>query len=86
MTLCAALATTSSYMSTYGDRLKLAMGLRDPPWGQAELARAYVQAGIAHLSPRPAQLVAVGGLSGSGKSYASRRIAPEESSHAFPMW
>ena len=45
--------------------------------GQAELARAYVQAGIAHLSPRPAQLVAVGGLSGSGKSYASRRIAPD---------
>ncbi len=44
--------------------------------GQPDLARAYVQAGIAHLSPRPAQLVAVGGLSGSGKSYASRRIAP----------
>ena len=44
--------------------------------GQADLARAYVQAGIAHLLPRPAQLVAVGGLSGSGKSYASRLIAP----------
>ena len=44
--------------------------------GQADLAQAYVQAGIAHLSPRPAQLVAVGGLSGSGKSYASRLIAP----------
>jgi len=45
--------------------------------GEADLARAYVQAGIAHLSPRPAQLVAVGGLSGSGKSYAARRIAPD---------
>jgi len=45
--------------------------------GDADLARAYVQAGIAHLSPKPAQLVAVGGLSGSGKSYASRRIAPD---------
>lgn len=44
--------------------------------GDTDLARAYVQAGIAHLSPKPAQLVAVGGLSGSGKSYASRRIAP----------
>jgi aminoglycoside phosphotransferase family enzyme/predicted kinase len=45
--------------------------------GQADLAQAYVQAGIAFLSPRPAQLVAVGGLSGSGKSYASRLIAPD---------
>jgi len=44
--------------------------------GQVDLAQAYVQAAIAHLSPRPAQLVAVGGLSGSGKSYASRLIAP----------
>jgi aminoglycoside phosphotransferase family enzyme/predicted kinase len=45
--------------------------------GQADLARAYVQAGIEHLAPRAAKLVAVGGLSGSGKSYASRRIAPD---------
>jgi predicted kinase len=45
--------------------------------GQAELARAYVQAGIEHLQPKVAKLVAVGGLSGSGKSYASRLIAPD---------
>jgi aminoglycoside phosphotransferase family enzyme/predicted kinase len=45
--------------------------------GQAELARAYVQAGMEHLQPKAAKLVAVGGLSGSGKSYASRRIAPD---------
>jgi aminoglycoside phosphotransferase family enzyme/predicted kinase len=45
--------------------------------GQADLAQAYVQAAIAHLSPKAVQLVAVGGLSGSGKSYASRLIAPD---------
>jgi aminoglycoside phosphotransferase family enzyme/predicted kinase len=39
-------------------------------------ARAYVEAGIAHLSPAPPLLAAVGGLSGSGKSTVSRGIAP----------
>ncbi len=37
---------------------------------------AYVDAGIAHLSPAPPRLVAVGGLSGSGKSSFSRLVAP----------
>jgi predicted kinase len=42
---------------------------------QAEAARAYVEAAIAHLSwPRPA-LHAVGGLSGSGKTTCARRLA-----------
>jgi aminoglycoside phosphotransferase family enzyme/predicted kinase len=41
-----------------------------------ELAKAYVAAGIAHLSPPPPVLLAVGGLSGSGKSVFSRAIAP----------
>ncbi|WP_293473705.1 bifunctional aminoglycoside phosphotransferase/ATP-binding protein [Phenylobacterium sp.] len=44
---------------------------RDP-----ETARAYVEAAIAHLSPQPPVLAAVGGLSGSGKSRFSRAIAP----------
>jgi aminoglycoside phosphotransferase family enzyme/predicted kinase len=39
-------------------------------------ARAYVEAAIAHLSPPPPVLAAVGGLSGSGKSHFSRAIAP----------
>jgi hypothetical protein len=39
-------------------------------------ARAYVEAAIAHLSPPPPQLAAVGGLSGTGKSTFARRIAP----------
>jgi aminoglycoside phosphotransferase family enzyme/predicted kinase len=39
-------------------------------------ARAYVEAGVAHLSPAPPVLAAVGGLSGSGKSTVSRGIAP----------
>ncbi len=40
------------------------------------LARAYVEAAIAHLSPAPPRLAAVGGLSGAGKSTFARRIAP----------
>lgn len=44
--------------------------------GDDPLARAYVDAGIAHLSPAPPRLMAVGGLSGSGKSTFSRGIAP----------
>jgi aminoglycoside phosphotransferase family enzyme/predicted kinase len=44
--------------------------------GQEDLARAYVQAGIDHLLPQAPVLAAVGGLSGSGKSFASRRLAP----------
>lgn len=44
--------------------------------GDAATARAYVEAAIAHLSPAAPVLVAVGGLSGSGKSTFSRAIAP----------
>ena len=40
------------------------------------LAKAYVEAAIAHLSPAPPRLAAVGGLSGTGKSTFSRGIAP----------
>jgi predicted kinase len=44
--------------------------------GDAATARAYVDAGIAHLSPPPPVLAAVGGLSGSGKSTFARAVAP----------
>jgi aminoglycoside phosphotransferase family enzyme/predicted kinase len=44
--------------------------------GEAATARAYVEAAIAHLSPPPPVLAAVGGLSGSGKSTFARAIAP----------
>jgi aminoglycoside phosphotransferase family enzyme/predicted kinase len=44
--------------------------------GEAELGRRYLQAALAHLSPAPATLVAVGGLSGSGKSTVARLVAP----------
>jgi hypothetical protein len=44
--------------------------------GDIRLARAYLEAAIAHLSPPPPVLAAVGGLSGSGKSSFSRAIAP----------
>lgn len=39
------------------------------------LAKAYIEAAIAHLSPAPPRLAAVGGLSGTGKSTFARRIA-----------
>ncbi|MCR5878785.1 bifunctional aminoglycoside phosphotransferase/ATP-binding protein [Phenylobacterium sp. J367] len=43
--------------------------------GDVETARRYVDAGIAHLSPPPPRLLAVGGLSGSGKSTFGRAVA-----------
>jgi aminoglycoside phosphotransferase family enzyme/predicted kinase len=39
-------------------------------------ARAYLDAALAYLSPPPPRLVAVGGLSGSGKSRLGRELAP----------
>jgi aminoglycoside phosphotransferase family enzyme/predicted kinase len=43
--------------------------------GDPEGARAYLAAALAHLSPAPPVLAAVGGLSGTGKSTFARRIA-----------
>jgi len=40
-------------------------------------ARRYVEAAVAMLQPQPARLVAIGGLSGSGKSSLALRLAPE---------
>lgn len=42
----------------------------------AEDARSYLDAALAYLAPPPARLVAVGGLSGSGKSRMGRELAP----------
>jgi aminoglycoside phosphotransferase family enzyme/predicted kinase len=44
--------------------------------GDVELSKAYVDAAIAHLSPAPPSLTAVGGFSGTGKSTFARSIAP----------
>jgi aminoglycoside phosphotransferase family enzyme/predicted kinase len=44
--------------------------------GDEAAASAYLDAAIAHLSPPPPKLTAVGGLSGSGKSTFARLIAP----------
>lgn len=41
-----------------------------------ESASAYLDAAIAHLSPPPPRLAAVGGFSGTGKSTFARLIAP----------
>ncbi len=45
--------------------------------GDDEQARAYIDAAIAHLSPAPPVLAAVGGLSGSGKTTHARKIASD---------
>lgn len=44
--------------------------------GDLDLSRAYVEAAIAHLSPAPPVLAAVGGFSGAGKTTFARAIAP----------
>ncbi|MET0273013.1 MAG: AAA family ATPase [Phenylobacterium sp.] len=59
--------------------LSVRAGVRAHVWahsGDDEASKAYIDAGIAHLSPAPPRLVAVGGLSGSGKSTFSRLVAP----------
>ncbi len=40
------------------------------------MGRRYVEAALAHLSPPPPVLAAVGGRSGAGKSSLARRLAP----------
>lgn len=44
--------------------------------GDLALSHAYVEAAIAHLSPAPPVLAAVGGFSGTGKTSFAREIAP----------
>lgn len=44
--------------------------------GKAAEGRAYLDAAIGYLDPQPARLLAVGGLSGSGKTTQARRLAP----------
>jgi len=44
--------------------------------GKADEAGAYFERAEAYLAPSPPRLVAVGGLSGTGKSHLSRKIAP----------
>jgi aminoglycoside phosphotransferase family enzyme/predicted kinase len=41
-----------------------------------EAAKAYLARAFSYLTPSPARLIAVGGLSGSGKSRLAREIAP----------
>ncbi len=44
--------------------------------GDDPAAVAYLDAALAHLSPTPARLLGVGGLSGTGKSTFARLVAP----------
>ena len=44
--------------------------------GDLTMSRAYVEAAIAHLSPPPPVLAAVGGFSGTGKTTFARAVAP----------
>ena len=43
---------------------------------QGEEARRYLDRACAYLEPRPPRLIAIGGLSGSGKSRTAREVAP----------
>jgi uncharacterized protein len=57
----------------------LGIGAAQAPEGAADIAaeaRIYLERALAYLSPAPARLVAIGGLSGTGKSTLARRLAP----------
>ena len=49
---------------------------RDKARSRAEEARDYMRRAIDYLDPTPPRLIAVGGLSGSGKSRLARELAP----------
>jgi hypothetical protein len=44
--------------------------------GQPERAQRHLAAASAYLAPRPAQVIAIGGLQGTGKSTLARALAP----------
>ncbi|MGA0602995.1 AAA family ATPase [Caulobacter sp. KR2-114] len=44
--------------------------------GETGQARAYLAAAAAHLQPAPAKLLALGGVSGTGKTTLARKVAP----------
>ena len=44
--------------------------------GEVAEARGYLERALAYLDPPPARLVAVGGVSGTGKSTLARQLAP----------
>jgi hypothetical protein len=49
----------------------------DAARGDRETARAYLRAALGYLQPAPPRLVAVGGLSGTGKTTLAAALAPE---------
>jgi uncharacterized protein len=44
---------------------------------EPDAARAYLAAAASHLAPPPPRLIAIGGLSGTGKTTLARRVAPD---------
>lgn len=53
-----------------------APGREDPASSHTARAQSYLRAALGYLDPLPPKLVAVGGLSGTGKSTLAARIAP----------
>ncbi len=54
--------------------------------GAERAARRYFEFALTFLEPRPARLVAVGGLSGSGKSALARTLAPDLGRAPGAVW
>ncbi len=59
------------------DATAAGIGDRDEAAALAAEAAAYLEKGLAYLAPPPPRLVAIGGLSGSGKSRLARVVAPD---------
>jgi predicted kinase len=72
----AALPRAARGHSRHGDGRSGGAGRSTSGGGRPGRARAYVRAALQYAAPNPPQLVAVGGLSGTGKSTLAAALAP----------
>jgi len=70
------LAVRAAVRAHVGAAMAASLSAADEASAQSGEARRYLDLALGYLEPRPPRLVAVGGLSGSGKSRTAREVAP----------
>jgi hypothetical protein len=80
------LAVRAAVRAHVGAATAASLSAADEAGAQSDEARRYVDLALGYLEPRPPRLVAVGGLSGSGKSRTAREVAPSLDWRPAPGW